>query len=194
MTSDLIAPLPSLKEIRLDGNDISIVAKNAMDGANEIHSLSLLDNPLSCDCSLKSFAEWLLQSNISSIDLLGAVCATPPQLEGAQLLQILTESFKCDELDYLASDIDNKNVIDQLNSISKENNNNFDIKDSNELITLCDLEYNRYSELVLLWNIQMKATEYSCDAVFVYREENIHEILLDNSPVGLNKILIYLIF
>lgn len=66
LTSDLIAPLPALKELRLDGNDISIVAKNALDSAEHLHSLSLHDNPLSCDCSLKAFAEWMTQSNISA--------------------------------------------------------------------------------------------------------------------------------
>lgn len=66
LTSDLIAPLPSLRELRLDGNDISIVAKNALSGASELHSLSLQDNPLSCDCTLKPFAEWLTVSKIPS--------------------------------------------------------------------------------------------------------------------------------
>lgn len=66
LTSDLIAPLPSLKELRLDGNDISIVSKNALDGASELTRLSLQDNPLSCDCTLKSFAEWLSISKIPS--------------------------------------------------------------------------------------------------------------------------------
>lgn len=66
LTSDLIAPLPALRELRLDGNDISIVANNALDTAQHLHSLSLHDNPLSCDCSLKAFAEWMTQSNIPS--------------------------------------------------------------------------------------------------------------------------------
>lgn len=29
----------------------------------------------------------------------------------------------------------------------------------------------------------MRNDEFTCDAVFVYKETNIHEILLDNSPV-----------
>lgn len=62
LTSDLILPLPSLRELRLDGNDISIVAKNALDGAHELRSLSLHDNPLACDCSMKPFAEWIATS------------------------------------------------------------------------------------------------------------------------------------
>lgn len=61
-----MTPLPSLKELRVDGNDISMVAKNAFIGANDLENLSLHDNPLSCDCSLKPFAEWLSTSSISS--------------------------------------------------------------------------------------------------------------------------------
>lgn len=59
-------PLPSLKELRLDGNDISMVARNAFNGTRSLESLSLKDNPLSCDCSLKPFAEWLQTSKITS--------------------------------------------------------------------------------------------------------------------------------
>lgn len=66
LSSDLIRPLPSLKELRLDGNDISIVSKNAINGARSLESLSLRNNPLSCDCSLKPFAEWMSTSKISS--------------------------------------------------------------------------------------------------------------------------------
>lgn len=66
LTADLVMPLPSLKELRVDGNDISMVAKNAFIGANDLETLSLRDNPLSCDCSLKPFAEWMLKSSISA--------------------------------------------------------------------------------------------------------------------------------
>lgn len=65
LTADLVMPLPSLKELHVDGNDISIVAKNAFIGANDLEILSMRDNPLSCDCSLKPFAEWLSRSSIS---------------------------------------------------------------------------------------------------------------------------------
>lgn len=63
-------PLPSLKELQVDGNDISMVSKNAFIGANDLEILSLRDNPLSCDCSLKPFAEWMLKSSISAQVLL----------------------------------------------------------------------------------------------------------------------------
>ena len=59
----MIAPLPQLKEIRLDGNDISIVEKNAMNSAKNLKNLTLRDNPLACDCKLQYFAEWLNTSS-----------------------------------------------------------------------------------------------------------------------------------
>lgn len=59
ITSDIIAPLPMLREIRLDGNDISIVEKNAFNSASHLENLSLRDNPISCDCKLQYFVEWL---------------------------------------------------------------------------------------------------------------------------------------
>lgn len=66
LTSDLIIPLPSLKALRLDGNDISMVATTAINGMKALDSLSLKDNPLSCDCALKPFAEWMQSSQIST--------------------------------------------------------------------------------------------------------------------------------
>lgn len=59
----MIAPLPSLSDLRLDGNDISIVEKNAMNNAKNLRKLSLRDNPISCDCKLQYFAEWLGNSS-----------------------------------------------------------------------------------------------------------------------------------
>ena len=118
MTSDLIVPLPSLKELRLAGNDISIIAKNALDGAKELVSLSLQENPLSCDCSIRPFSEWLQESKIVSQDLLSATCVTPPRLEGAPLIQVPIESLNCDQDNV---EQDNSNIIQQLKTLSVEN-------------------------------------------------------------------------
>ncbi|XP_059609209.1 leucine-rich repeat-containing protein 15 [Phlebotomus argentipes] len=183
LTSDLIAPLPALKELRLDGNDISIVAKNALEGTNELHSLSLLDNPLSCDCTLRPFAEWLGSSvSIPAHDLLGAVCATPPHLEGAPLLQVPVESLSCEASD---GEFDNSNVLDQLETMSK-NSSSSHIKDLSDVITLRELKLQPDYSLSLTWNILV--SEYSCDAIFVYKETNIHEILLDHSPIHCERL------
>lgn len=59
-------PLVSLKELRLDGNDITIIERDALTSAAKLNSLSLQDNPLACDCGIKPFTDWLAQSNIST--------------------------------------------------------------------------------------------------------------------------------
>lgn len=124
-----------LKELHLDGNDISIVASNAFDGAHELQSLSLEENPLACDCTLIPFAEWLSVSKISSQDLLGATCATPPHLEGAPLLQIPIESLNCDGVGELSdNEFDNENVIQQLDVISKQSNLSY-VKDYSDVVS-----------------------------------------------------------
>lgn len=119
LTSDLISPLPALRDLQLDGNDISMVERNALGSAHHLHSLSLRDNPLSCDCSMKPFAEWILSSDIPTQNLIGAVCATPPHLEGAPLLQIKPDALNCDGN---LNRYDDTNVLRQLAMLAKQNN------------------------------------------------------------------------
>ncbi|XP_037954114.1 leucine-rich repeats and immunoglobulin-like domains protein 3 [Teleopsis dalmanni] len=179
LTSDLITPLPSLSELRLAGNDISIVAKNAMDGALELKSLSLQDNPLSCDCTIRPFAEWLQSAKIQAQDLISPTCVTPPRLEGAPLIQVPIESLNCD-MDNLEKD--NAIIIEQLEALSKQNNSTH-IKDLSEEIILHELHYSADYGLILTWILNLNKNDYMCDAIFVYKEENINEILIDNSPI-----------
>lgn len=120
-----------------------------------------------------------------SQDLLGAVCATPPHLEGAPLLQIPEESFKCDNSNGLLKENANDNDLDQVDEISKQVSHGHRISDLSDVITLKELRYTRNSELIFYWNIRLRPTEYTCDAIFVYQEENVGEILLDNSPVSI---------
>ncbi|KAH8410962.1 hypothetical protein KR222_003705 [Zaprionus bogoriensis] len=178
LTSDLIAPLPSLRELRLAGNDISIVARNAMDRAHELQSLQMQDNPLSCDCSIRPFAEWLQLSKLSSS--LSASCVTPPRLEGAPLLQVPMESLTCD-MDNVEKD--NANIMEHLETLAKPNQTATHVKDLSEEIILHDLHYSTDYGLILTWLLNLSKKDYMCDAIFVYKEENINEILIDNSPI-----------
>lgn len=136
LTSDLIAPLPSLRELRLAGNDISIVARNAMDRAQELQSLQMQENPLSCDCSIRPFAEWLQESKLSSS--LSASCVTPPRLEGAPLLQVPMESLTCD-MDNVEKD--NANIMEHLETLAKPNQTATHVKDLSEEVIINSL-YN----------------------------------------------------
>ncbi|XP_020806720.1 slit homolog 3 protein [Drosophila serrata] len=177
LTSDLIAPLPSLRELRLAGNDISIVARNAMDGARELESLQMQENPLSCDCSIRPFAEWLQVSQLHSS--LTASCVTPPRLEGAPLLQVPVETLSCD-MDNVEKD--NANIMQHLESLAKPNQTSR-VKDLSEEIILHELHYSADYGLILTWLLNLSKKDYMCDAIFVYKEENINEILIDNSPI-----------
>ncbi|SPP73820.1 TLR4 interactor with leucine rich repeats [Drosophila guanche] len=177
LTSDLIAPLPSLRELRLAGNDISIVARNAMDGARELQSLQMQDNPLSCDCSIRPFAEWLQVSQLHSS--LTASCVTPPRLEGAPLLQVPVETLSCD-MDNVEKD--NANIMQHLETLAKPNQTS-PVRDLSEEIILHDLHYSNDYGLILTWLLNLSKKDYMCDAIFVYKEENINEILIDNSPI-----------
>ncbi|XP_017483008.1 PREDICTED: uncharacterized protein LOC108371901 isoform X2 [Rhagoletis zephyria] len=179
LTSDLITPLPSLQVLRLAGNDISIVAKNALDGARELKSLSMQDNPLSCDCTIRSFAEWLQVAKIQSSDLMSATCVTPPRLEGAPLIQVPLETLNC-EMDNVEKD--NANIIEQLEAITRQNHTTH-IKDLSEEIVLHELHFSADYGLILTWILNLSKNDYMCDAIFVYKEENINEILIDNSPI-----------
>ncbi|XP_030368949.1 slit homolog 3 protein [Scaptodrosophila lebanonensis] len=179
LTSDLIVPLPSLRELRLAGNDISIVAHNALDGAHELKNLSMQENPLSCDCSIRPFAKWLQVSKLNSQDLMGATCATPPRLEGAPLLQVPTESLSCD-MDNVEKD--NANILEHLETLAKPNETSH-FKDLSEEIILHELHYSADYGLILTWILNLSKKDYMCDAIFVYKEENINEILIDNSPI-----------
>lgn len=49
---------------------------------------------------------------------MGAICATPPHLEGAPLLQIPIDSLNCDG----PNDYENSEVLEQLDIISKQSN------------------------------------------------------------------------
>lgn len=179
LTSDLIAPLPSLNELRLSGNDISIVSKNAFDGAKELKSLSLDENPLSCDCTIQPFAEWLQVAKLSSQDLISPTCVTPPRLEGAPLIQVPIESLHCD-VDNIEKD--NANILEQLETLSRENNST-NIRDLSEKISLVELHFSADYGLILQWILNLSQDGYMCDAIFVYKEENINEILIDKSPI-----------
>lgn len=143
LTADLISPLPSLRDLQLDGNDISMVERNALNTTEYLHSLSLRDNPLACDCSMKPFAEWIQSSKFSTQNLVGAVCATPPHLEGAPLLQIKPETLSCDGN---MNRYDDKNVLRQLTMLAKQNNVSYEKEFSNAvsfiLYSNCEYVFN----------------------------------------------------
>ncbi|XP_055538269.1 uncharacterized protein LOC129725896 isoform X1 [Wyeomyia smithii] len=178
LTSDIVSPLPSLKELRLDGNDISIIAQNALFNASSLHSLSLENNPLTCDCTMRPFVEWLSTARIASQDVLGAVCATPPHLEGASLLQVTVDAMKCN--------INGKDKIDQstfqtIEVMLKLKNNQSFIRDISGDVQLKGVNFTDESDVYLRWRLQ--TDEYSCRYVYVFHDDDPENILYSSEAI-----------
>ncbi|XP_039442057.1 leucine-rich repeat-containing G-protein coupled receptor 4 isoform X2 [Culex pipiens pallens] len=182
LTSDIVSPLPSLKELRLDGNDITIIAQNALFNATELHSLSLENNPLACDCSMKPFAEWLSTSRIASQDVLGAVCATPPHLEGASLLQITTDSMNCNGSG--GKDRTAESTFRTIEVMLKLKNNMSYVRDISGDVQLKGINFTDESDVFLYW--RMQTDDYSCRFVYVFHDDDPENILY-NSEVSCNQ-------
>ncbi|XP_065082699.1 uncharacterized protein Lrt [Ochlerotatus camptorhynchus] len=184
LTTDIVAPLQSLKELRLDGNDISIIAQNALQNASTLHSLSLENNPLACDCTMKPFVEWLSTSRIASQNVLGAVCATPPHLEGASLLQIATESMNCNGGNG-AKDTSDQNFFKTIEVMLKLKNNMSYIREVSADVELKGINFTDESDVFLYW--RMQTDEYSCRFVYVFHDDDPENILY-NSEVSCNQL------
>ncbi|XP_055380257.1 slit homolog 1 protein [Condylostylus longicornis] len=183
LTSDLIAPLPSLKTLQLSGNEISIVSKTAFVNITELTSLSLQENPLSCDCLIRPFAEWLKLSSMTQQDLESATCMTPPRLEGAPLIQISLDTLNCDTDSNIMDDdttTDYPNVFDRMKEFA---NVGLSVQDLNEKIYLKDLHFSADYGLILTWALDMSEDEYTCDTIFIYKQDQNHEILVEKSPI-----------
>lgn len=129
LTADMVAPLPSISEIRLDGNDISLIAEGAVEKLKANQSLSLRENPLNCDCTMRPFANWLRNGSTSSV---GAVCSTPLQLAGAPVTDLAVESLTCDDPSSTQDDL-NPETVDQIESMSNSNNVS-DIRDVSDKV------------------------------------------------------------
>lgn len=135
-----------------------------------------------------------------SQDLLGAVCATPPHLEGAPLFQIPLTSLNCDGN---ANKHDIADVLHQLETLSKQNNLTF-IKEFNEAvkidanflfgfhsttstnslqISLKTIHLSADYGLILTWSVDLNSRDFACDAVFIYHESNSEVTLVDNAPI-----------
>ncbi|CAD7078616.1 unnamed protein product [Hermetia illucens] len=160
LTSDLISPLPSLESLMLGVE------------------LSLDENPLACDCSIHYFTEWLRTSKITTNNFSNALCATPPHLEGAPLSEVGPEFLLCDADDF---EDDNVTTPDQTETIH-HTKSLANTRDFSERIFLSDLHFSSDYGLILTWTVNLQ-DDYTCDAMFVYKEENSSEILIDDSMI-----------
>ncbi|KAI5710848.1 hypothetical protein M8J75_011951 [Diaphorina citri] len=174
LTQDLITPLKSLQELRLDDNDISMVTPDVIGDNVTITTLTLSDNPLNCDCSLKQFASWLLNSSrISAEDKATAQCATPPSLENGLLIEIPVEELLC-------GGGDDHDVIPPEGPLATP------LPVSGTRVYLRGFQYDG-SRVNLQWSVEAQHIAYSCDALFVYEELGSHEVLLESNPLKCNS-------
>ncbi|KAL3288188.1 hypothetical protein HHI36_002638 [Cryptolaemus montrouzieri] len=167
VTADLISPLKSLNTLKLDDNDISIIASDALRNITILKQFSLSENPLNCDCSLEEFSIWLTNSVLSKKDKESAVCATPPSLENGLLMEIATENLICGE------DEQDNDVPPMMSALKNK-------------ISIKEFRYDGHV-VNLLWSIEEEGIPYTCDAIYVYEEQDMSEILVESMPVKCNS-------
>ncbi|XP_077289677.1 leucine-rich tendon-specific protein [Arctopsyche grandis] len=192
LTADLVKPLQALTDLRLDDNDISIVAGDALSADVILDRFTLSENPLNCDCSLLEFTQWLQYStHLSTADRSTSICTTPPNLEGALLLDLPPKRLICSAID---DDSTTTYVPDTMTTmlaaytaslvapVLPMSEGNGDLPISKSQLTLTDFQYDG-SLVFLQWSVQADAMPYTCDAVFVYEEIGEHEVFLSSEPL-----------
>lgn len=179
LTADMVTPLPTFIELRLDGNDISLIDETAVEKLTTNHTLSLRENPLNCDCTLRPFANWL-KNNSHSV---GAVCSTPLLLAGAPVNDLALESLTCDDPTPAQEEFP-ADAVEQMEAISNANNVS-DVKDVSDRVTLKKVDLTADYTLYLEYKIDLD--QYYCDALFIYRETRTREVLIDHLPVSENN-------
>ncbi|KAK6643639.1 hypothetical protein RUM43_005149 [Polyplax serrata] len=171
LTPDIVVPLTNLRILCLDDNDISMVESGTFRNNTTLERFTLSDNPLSCDCNLVNFSVWLSNATkISPGDKSTAVCMTPIHLENALLIEVPPTELRCDEDDYFL--------------LMQEGPSAAHISGSQ--IVLRAFHFNG-TGISLLWSIDTDARSFACDAVFVYEETSLHEILLASTPLKCNS-------
>lgn len=162
LTVDLIVPLKSLQDLRLDDNDITMVANDVPMSKLNLKKLSLSDNPLNCDCTLLEFANWLANSNLTEEDKLSAVCATPPSLENGILTQVPPGSLLCGE--------PTPPIMTRMPLAGSQ-------------INLKEYHYDEGTGINLLWHVEECAEHYTCDSLIIYETIGDSEITIVSSPL-----------
>ncbi|XP_076063054.1 uncharacterized protein LOC143038054 isoform X2 [Oratosquilla oratoria] len=169
VTADLLHQLPALTSLDLADNDISLVQADVFNHTPALTSLNLADNPLHCDCTLKTLWRWLTTStrNMSTEDKSLAVCATPPAIENAPLVELKESALTCLDYyhDYYHDDAAVDEPTDLRLSSAKIQLETFRWLGSAEKGTDSDGEG---PGVELTWRVDESALPYVCDAVFVY--------------------------
>ena len=160
---------------------------------NLLHFSFGADNPLTCDCHLTDFTQWLqnrTRSHLAEEDRKSAVCATPPPLENGLLLETDLSSLTCgdDSVDTLrsadaTSSSSGARRHESDNFLSSQPTEDF-IRLSSAQVQFVSAELEHVNILHTSWNVDAATLPYSCDAILVYELSDDQEVLLDSYPVG----------
>jgi hypothetical protein len=146
---------------------------------------------------MAEFASWL-RSNVSGVpvqDVSTAVCATPPSLENGLLVQVPESDLLCGDAtgDLPADEPAAPSALfpsalgpgASLGSIAPAHRAGH-LPVSTAKINLSSIFFDGF-RIALDWSVETTAIPYTCDALFVYEEVGVHEVLVESNPVHCNS-------
>jgi hypothetical protein len=83
---------PSLKNLVLDGNNLTTMKVDTLDHLTGMAGLVLHNNPWVCDCHLKQFRDWIVNSGLYAQP---TSCAEPPFLSGRLWSDLKSDDLAC---------------------------------------------------------------------------------------------------
>ncbi|XP_066956162.1 leucine-rich repeat-containing protein 15-like isoform X1 [Macrobrachium rosenbergii] len=198
VTGDLLHQLSNLNTLDLAANDISLLQPHVFNSTPALQHLTFTDNPLHCDCSLKWFVHWLNQHpSLTPEERNSAVCATPPALENAPLVELKDSQLVCSEEtspyhdyhdyyhdyyhdDAIAEDMSSVRVSDAEISLQVAH---WVYKKNAQNVMDDKSEKDPFFGVELVWRVDDRAIPYTCEGVFVYevlqgRPES-HQVLME---------------
>lgn len=89
---DAFLHLASLESLNLNGNLLKWLSETVFLPTSKLKTLSLDGNPWVCDCRLRSFRNWFVESNLYSHPL---SCYEPNVLSGSRWENVKPEDFAC---------------------------------------------------------------------------------------------------
>nr|XP_053650495.1 leucine-rich repeat neuronal protein 3-like [Cherax quadricarinatus] len=183
VTADLLHQLSALKSLDLAANDISLIQPYVFNSTPALQHLILTDNPLHCDCTLTWLWQWLVHHpSLTHEEQLSTVCATPPALENAPLIELRQSQLVCSEEDvsnhdyfhdyhdYYHDEATAEETPDMRRSDAEISLQvaHWVRKDDSEQNNGQALDKESHLAVELVWRVEDKAIPYSCEAVFVY--------------------------
>lgn len=172
---------PLLQKLLVMDNDITTVDENALAGLESLSEIDLAGNPLSCDCHMSSFHNFLHSSNLSNRTLISALCATPTYLTNTPLylLPVPLECFSDSDSTDIASQIDSPRAGDYYEYYSENSLEGSGTFLSSSEIQLLHSEYNATSKhLDLTWKVEEGALPYKCGHLHVFEESDNEGVVL----------------